>query len=207
MDLLPDVSYAPDLYALGDGVEDWAHGALTHAKGDNIVVVGCSVGGSCALEVAKIAPDRVSALVLIGTKAVRRPDPALHRSSLTTIEQRGLEAAWDAFWRPLFSAKTDAAAIERARSMALRQSAEDVRRGVTVFHTRPSRDDVLTKFPGPIVLISGDDDIAPGPQRTRQQAQIALNARLEIVPDCGHYVPIEAPQRLNKILQRVLHSL
>jgi pimeloyl-ACP methyl ester carboxylesterase len=50
---------------------------LRLAKGDRLIVVGCSVGGSCALELAVAAPDRIAALVLIGTKAERRPD--LHR--------------------------------------------------------------------------------------------------------------------------------
>jgi pimeloyl-ACP methyl ester carboxylesterase len=60
--LLPGSTYAPTLYPFGDSIEAWAAAALNIAKGDRLVVVGCSVGGSCALEVAAIAPDRVAAL-------------------------------------------------------------------------------------------------------------------------------------------------
>ena len=77
-DLLPGSSCAPTLYGFGTTVEAWAMAALRMAKGDRLIVVGCSVGGSCAIEVATAAPDRVAALVLIGTKAKHSPDPDLH---------------------------------------------------------------------------------------------------------------------------------
>jgi pimeloyl-ACP methyl ester carboxylesterase len=73
--LLPGSTFTPTLYPFGDSVEAWAAVALKVAKGDRLIVVGCSVGGSCALELALAAPNRVAALVLIGTKAAHRPDP------------------------------------------------------------------------------------------------------------------------------------
>jgi pimeloyl-ACP methyl ester carboxylesterase len=204
---LSNVSYAPDLYVLGDTVGDWAREALISVRGNRLIVVGCSVGGSCALEVARIAPDRVAALVLIGTKAVCRPDPEAHQSNLGLINEGGLEAAWGTFWQPLFSCKTDSQIISSAKSATLRQSTDDIRRGVTAFHTRSSRDDVLTTFEGTIVMISGSDDVAPGVVRTMEQAESARNAVTEIIPDCGHYVPLEAPDQLNRILDGLLASL
>src|SRR5262245_41107688 len=83
--LLPRSTYTPTLYTLGDSVEAWAAAALKLVKGDRLIVIGCSVGGSCALEVAAIAPHRVAALVLIGTKAGHQPDPALHASALKVL--------------------------------------------------------------------------------------------------------------------------
>ncbi|MGR9431330.1 alpha/beta fold hydrolase [Rhizobium leguminosarum] len=66
MELLPGATYAPTLYSFGDRIESWAEKALALTTAKRLVVVGCSVGGSCALEVAALAPDRVAALVLIG---------------------------------------------------------------------------------------------------------------------------------------------
>src|SRR5258707_9280720 len=82
--LLPGSTFTPTLYPFGDSIEAWAAAALKLAKGDRLVVVGCSVGGSCALELAVAAPDRVAALVLIRTKAERRPDPAQPGSVVPT---------------------------------------------------------------------------------------------------------------------------
>jgi pimeloyl-ACP methyl ester carboxylesterase len=55
MQLLPGSTYEPTLYPLGDSVEAWAAAALKVPKGDRLIVVGCSIGGSCALELAVAA--------------------------------------------------------------------------------------------------------------------------------------------------------
>lgn len=86
MGILSGATFSPTLYGFGDRLEAWAKEALKFAKGDRIVVVGCSVGGSCALEVTALAPDRVAAIVLIGTKAARRMDSAFHQTALENAE-------------------------------------------------------------------------------------------------------------------------
>jgi pimeloyl-ACP methyl ester carboxylesterase len=202
--LLPVPTYAPTLYPFGESIEAWATAALNIAKGDRLVVVGCSVGGSCALELAVIAPERVAAIVLIGTKVAHRPDPALHASALQTLQDKGLEEAWKVFWAPLFSRSADNQVIGDGKRIMLRQSPVDVARGVTAFHTRPSRDQFLPTFPRPVIVVTGADDVAPGPDVSKAQADSAQRGRLHIVPECGHYVPLERPEYLNSILEEVI---
>jgi pimeloyl-ACP methyl ester carboxylesterase len=204
VNLLPGSTYAPTLYSLGEGVEEWAASALNQVNEERIVVVGCSVGGSCALEVAAIASDRVAALVLIGTKARHRPDPILHLSALETMQKEGLERAWDAFWAPLFSKAAAGAVVDAARLTFLRQPPGDVARGVTAFHSRPSRDEILSMFSGQVAVITGAEDTAPGPKVSASQANSARRGRLYVIPECGHYVPLEQPEPLNSILRDVI---
>lgn len=204
MGLLPGAIYAPTLYPFGDSIEAWAAKALALTKGNRLIVVGNSVGGSCALEVAALAPDRVAALVLIGTKANRRPDPEFLASALETICEKGLETAWREMWEPLFSDKTSPRAVGDAKHIALLQSPEDVSRGVAIFHTRPSRDDVLSTFPRPVIVVTGSADIAPGVKTSEKQAKMAQHGSLRIIPECGHYVPMEQPEALNSILREVI---
>jgi pimeloyl-ACP methyl ester carboxylesterase len=207
MQLLPGSTYAPTLYALGDSIEAWAEAVLKLVKGDRLIVVGCSVGGSCALELANAALDRIAALVLIGTKAGRRPDPALHASVLQTLEENGLEQAWNVMWAPLFSPAASARAIGEAKLIMLRQSPLDLARGVTVFHTRPSRDQLLSALRCPVIVVSGADDVAPGPAVSKAQADCAQHGQLHVVPECGHYVPLERPEVLNSILLELIDAL
>jgi pimeloyl-[acyl-carrier protein] methyl ester esterase len=206
MSLLPGATEAPPLYRFGDSVEAWAARALSLVKDDRLIVVGCSVGGSCALEVAVQAPARVAALVLIGTKARHAPDPAFHAAALRTIEAKGLEEAWTLYWAPLFSRSADRAVVEEGKRMLLRQSPADVARGVTAFHSRPSRDRLLSTFPLPVIVVTGADDVTPGTTVSRAQAEAAPRGRLHVVPDCGHYVPLERPAALNSILREVIAS-
>jgi len=206
MALLPGSTYAPTLYPLGDSVEEWAAAVLKLVKGDRLIVVGCSVGGSCALEVAVAAPERVAALVLIGTKAGHRSDPALHAYALETLQKKGLEEAWRIFWAPLFSSSAHGQVISDAKRMALRQSPQDVARGVTAFHNRPGRDQFLSAFPRPIVVVTGAHDTAPGPDVSAAQSRSARQGRLVVVPTSGHYVPLERPAFLNSILRDVISA-
>ena len=114
-ELLPDSTYTPTLYPLGDSIEAWAAATLKLVKEDRLIVVGCSIRGSCALELAVAAPDRVAALVLIGTKAAHRPDPALHASLLCMLQEKGLEEAWKIVWASLFSSFADSQMIGDAK--------------------------------------------------------------------------------------------
>jgi pimeloyl-[acyl-carrier protein] methyl ester esterase len=202
--LRPGATYMPTLYPAGDTVQLWAEWALKQAKEERLIVVGCSVGGSCALEVAAMEPGRVAALVLIGTKANRRPNPQMLALVLETIERQGLEAAWKTFWAPLFSKTANPSVVDAAKAMFLRQSAKDIAKGVTAFHTRPSRGDILSAFSGSVTVISGEEDIAPGPEVSAAQARSARQGRFVCIPDCGHYVPLEKPGRLNEILRDVI---
>ena len=202
--LLPGFTYAPTLYPFGDSIQAWAAAALNLAKGNRLIVVGCSVGGSCALELAAIAPDRIAALVLIGTKARHRPDPAFHASALRTLQDKGLEEAWEIFWAPLFSPSANARAFDEGKRILLRQSPPDIARGITAFHSRPSRDQLISTFPHPVIVVMGADDIAPGIDLSKAQAASALHGQVHVIPGCGHYVPLERPGDLNAILEEVI---
>lgn len=205
--LFPGRVHAPTLCTLGDTLEGWAESTLKAVTADRLVVVGCSVGGSCALEVAALAPDRVAALVLIGTKARHRPDPAQRDAALEILRRDGPERTWTEFWAPLFSPDTDRAVVSAARDMMLSQPIEDIERGVRVFHSRQSRDDVLASFQGPLAVVTGACDVAPGADVSAAQARLASQGVLHVVPRCGHYVPLERPEALNTILREVVGSL
>jgi len=204
IDLLPGSTYAPTLYGLGETIEEWAAAALKLAQGDRLIVVGCSVGGSCAIEIAAIAPERVAALVLIGTKARHSPDPVLHASVIDSLEQRGLEDTWKTFWSRLFSDATDSQVVNAAKQIALRQPLEEVANGVNVFHSRPSRDQLLSSLSCPVFVVRGADDTAPGPRTSEAQAASIQHGQLHIIPNCGHYVSMERPEDLKSILRNVI---
>ncbi|MGI9451400.1 MAG: alpha/beta fold hydrolase [Geminicoccaceae bacterium] len=207
MDLLPNRMIAPTLYTFGDTIEKWAAEALRFTTSDRLIVVGCSVGGSCALEVAMVAPERVAALILIGTKAAHRPNPAFCDSALDLLNKSGVDTAWATYWEPLFSKGADPAVVDSARKTALGQFQQDVSRGVTVFHSRPSRDQFAAEWPKPMVVVTGEDDVAPGVATSAAMAASAPHGRLHVIPSCGHYVPLEKPKALNAILNNVIDEL
>ena len=94
--------------------------------------------------------------------------------------------------------------MAEAKEMAFGQPPEAIARGVTAFHTRPSRAGFLATIRCPVIVITGADDTAPGPVTSAAQANAAPHGRLHVISDCGHYVPLEGPGRLNAILREVI---
>jgi pimeloyl-[acyl-carrier protein] methyl ester esterase len=200
---LPARTFAPTLYPLGTSLEAWAQGVLAGAPDEPFVVVGCSVGGSCALEVARAAPERVLGIVLIGAKAGVRPDPALRDEACRLLTDHGLDAAWHRYWRPLFGSGTAPGTLQRARALALDQRVDDVVRGVRAFHDRRDLTGFVRAWTRPLAVISGDQDRTPSPA-TAARAAAGPGRRVHLVADCGHYVNIERPAELRSILAGTL---
>jgi pimeloyl-ACP methyl ester carboxylesterase len=136
MHLLPGKTIAPTLYSYGESIEDWARAVLELTTEETFVVVGNSVGGSCALEVARQAPRRVKAVILIGAKAGVRPDPLFRDEAVRILNERGMEEAWSKYWIGLFGVNADPRVVERARQVACSLDIGDVVRGVKAFHNR-----------------------------------------------------------------------
>ncbi len=189
----------PDLFELGDSITDWAEAVLAKAGGEEILAIGNSVGGSCALELAYLAPKQVSALVLIGSKASVRPDPIAREQAIRTLETEGLGAAWSAYWEPLFGASVSPNVLSSARELAMSQDVHQVVNGVRAFYDRKDRSEFAASWPKPLVVISGDQDRTPPPSAIREPGE-GPKRRFHIVHDCGHYVSLEQPQRFHSIV-------
>lgn len=194
-------SHAPALYGFGETLADWAKGALALTDSRKLILVGCSVGGSCALEIAALAPERIAGMVLIGTKANCRPEPLFRQEAVRVIREEGKEVAWQRYWQPLFAASCNESVVASAQDIMMRQSIDHLVRGVDVFHTRAGRADLLRILSYPIAVLTGEYDNAPGLKASRAQAAMAPFGQLHVIGSSGHYVPLEQPGGLNLLLQ------
>lgn len=153
------------------------------------------------------APNRVAALVLVGTKAGHRADPRFQQEVLDLLNNSGVEATWNKYWAPLFSTYTSSASREEAKRIVTRLSAAQIACGVNAFHTRQPRSELLGELDCPVICVTGEHDVAPGLKTMKAQAKASKNGQLLVVPDCGHYVPIERPQAMNSILRTVINAV
>ncbi len=201
-----DQGLAPTLYGLGDSIEEWASRVLALASSEPIVVVGSSIGGSVALEIARAAPDQVSGIVLIGAKAGVRRDPALRDESVRLLETNGVEAAWDRYWAPLFGRSASAAIVAAARALALQQDVADVVRGVRAFHDRRDLTDWVARWRRPLVVIHGAEDGTPTPALAAEIV-VGEERQFHLVDNCGHYVSLEQPGTFRALLSSALQRM
>jgi pimeloyl-ACP methyl ester carboxylesterase len=178
--LWPD-AYAPTLYGFGETMTTWASRVLASAPRGPLTLVGCSMGGSCALEVTRLAPERVRALVLVGAKAGVRHEPHARQRYVAALRARGVDAMWDEI----------APVGARAKAIAREQPLDDLIRGVNAFHTRPDATSVVERFAGTVQVVVGAAD---------HIGRKIPCGEYHVVPDAGHYVNLDQPEWFNALL-------
>lgn len=179
---------APRLYGRGRTMDEWADSIAGETDGD-LVVVGASMGGYCALALARRAPERVRGLLLVGA----RPDAdteerrAGRADTIALIRNEGLEGLWRMMLPKLFHDESvaDEQLVYRDTD-ALVTALEAVR-------DREDSTDVVRSFSGPVQFVVGEFD----PYVSAAELSEFDVRELEGV---GHLVNLERPDEFNEIL-------
>ena len=193
-------SVAPRLYGRGRTMDEWAASILAEVDGDGLVLVGASMGGYCALRLAALAPDRVRALVLAGSRADADSDErrAGRAATLETIARDGAAGLWEQMRPKLFPEDANPAVVEHARALALEQSPEELAGAVEAIRDRPDSTEVARGVP--LGLVLGDRDPFVDDAYGRELAGGARDAWRVVVPDCGHLPVLEQPFAFHAVL-------
>ena len=191
----------------GEDIETMAAATLGDAPA-SFVAVGFSMGGYVARELARIAPDRVKALILIATSA--RGDT----EELTRQRRSALKAAPRAFRglsRPAIVSSlhpdlaTDEAMIARIRDMGLRLGGE-------VFHrqsamARSGDLNRLDEIRQPTLIVTADADRLRGLDEADELHRGIAGSTLVHIAHSGHMIPLEQPQALGRVMSGWLGAL
>lgn len=184
-----------------DTLEGMAAGVLAAAPA-RFVAVGFSMGGFVAREMALRAPERVQALVLIATSAMGNPPERTarnreRRERIAAAPFRGLSRT--DLRRALHpSRRDDEALVERMLAMGARLGKEVLLRQLSL--EREDGHDRLREIRCPALVVAGEsDELRPRIETDRLAAGIP-GARYEVIPDCGHMVPMERPEVLAALL-------
>jgi 3-oxoadipate enol-lactonase len=192
---------APNLYRLGGASMDLWATALLREIWDEVVLVGASMGGYCALAFARIAPERVRGLVLAGSRAdadspERRQD---RQASIEAVQEQGSEAAWTKM-RPLLTAGADAELEARLEAWALEQRTGDLVNAVRAMRDRPDSTDVVQALEAPLLVVSGTRDALVPVDDAKALAATAKQGEVEVVDDAGHLPSLQRPDAFNELL-------
>ena len=183
---------------------------------DRFAVVGLSVGGMWGAELAMMAPDRVSALVLMDTSLAAEPAASrnLYFGLLDAVAaSRSLPVPVREAVVPLFFSPDVASRMPELPAMldAALQSWDPERLadsvvplGRIIFGRRDALDD-LTQVAMPVLVMTGSDDLAQPPERGRDMAG-RLGCRFLEVPEAGHIANLEAADFVTAALDRFLEA-
>jgi proline iminopeptidase len=209
-----DVTYAD----LRTDLEDWTlertADEVAAACDGPAVVFGHSAGGFTALVFALRYPELVRGLVLCDTGAslqpIEDPDPAPHLrdrapAEVVAIAERvwsGDRSAFEDFQREVVPYYAAPEHMDVPNALFARSSyAPEV--GAHFFATIAPTYDVrprLHEITAPTVVVHGEHDWVVPRERARELARGLPNARLEFIPNAGHFPFAEEPEAFRRAL-------
>jgi pimeloyl-ACP methyl ester carboxylesterase len=168
----------PRLYGRGPSIDSWA-AQLLRDYDDQLVAVGASMGGYCALALARRAPEHIVGMVLVASRASadsfeRRRE---RDDMIAVLRQKGVPAELET--------------EEPAELLAVAQEA---------MRDRMDLSGIAASFGGPLLVCVGDRDEVVSVEESSELASSALRGTLEVFPDAGHFPSIEQPDRFNEVL-------
>lgn len=160
-------------------------------------VAGHSMGGRVALEMFRIAPDRVARLALVDTGVhARKPGEEIKRQELVDLAYNNGMAALAARWLPPMvhaDRLDDASLMQPLTDMVERMTPELHERQIAALLGRPDAQPILSDISVPTALVVGRQD-AWSPLAQHEAMQQAIRgSRLHVIEDAGHFAPVERP--------------
>ena len=167
-------------------------------------VIGSSLGGWAAAEIATMAPQFFNKLVLVGAMGLK---PARGEIFDYFLES-GVTGLRRAFYRPEQSAEylrfwgkeqapDEVDLVEQHREMTCRIAWKPYMHSLSLRH-------LLVGATSPTLLVwGGQDAIAPVECGELYQAAMPA-ARLAVIPDCGHLPEIERPEEFAVLVEEFL---
>ena len=204
----PD-SRAVDGYGAVDTLEGMACVALEQAP-ESFDLFGHSMGGRVALEVFRLAPQRVRRLALssTGVHPLRPTEPANRHALQALGHERGFEALVDA-WLPPMVAEHNRAKPELygpMRQMCLDAGQAMFDAQINALLSRPEQESLLPQIACPALVMTGELDAWSSPSQHEAIAAAIPHSNLVIVEGAGHMLPLEAPDAVNKAIADWLAS-
>jgi pimeloyl-ACP methyl ester carboxylesterase len=196
----------PD-YRECDSLPAMAEKALQTAP-RRFALAGHSMGARVALEMFRLAPERITHLALLDTSVtpVAAGEPAQRKALVEAVKRNGMEVLVRDWLPPMVydAYHDDASIMEPLRKMVRSVTPEIFARQANAMLTRPEEASLLAKIPCPTLVLCGRHDSWRSPEQHVEWAYDIPGVVFEIVEDCGHMAPWEKPAEVSAVLRRWL---
>ncbi len=201
--ILPDqrghgkTGFVAQAYSLADMAEDLYQ--LVQALGVGPVhYVGHSMGAMMAPLFALAHPETVRSLTLIGGSPTAESEERLagYRQLVGAVRAGKAEMVVDRLSGLFFSDMSRAKrpeAVEHFRHDFLTTDGEGLYWTAEAVFTRPDVRPDLPKITAPALIIVGGKDVVTPLDNAQTLAELMPKARLLVLPEVGHFAPVEAP--------------
>ena len=210
---------APDLrgYGLSPALGDVARmselagdvwGLLADLGVEDFALVGLSMGGLVAMELAIADPRRVWALGLVATTAEPvTEDERRERLTLAAqVQSRGMDPLVQSMAPKLFGRDPDPHVVDSVRVMMARNNPQGAAAALRGRAERPDYRDGLRELRMPSWVCVGTRDAWSTAAVTRELVGCLHEPRTLTLPDVGHLPNLEAPARFDRELSDFLRA-
>lgn len=171
-----------------------------------LCIAGFSMGGYVAIDMVANAPRPVQGLVLVSTSA--RPESA-QASAVRTKTIAAMQADFPKVVAGLIGWNTHAPSPQLSETlgrMMLAQGAEVATRQMRAIMGRSDHRAVLAELDIPVHVLCGVHDRVTPPELAQELAQCIPGARLTLVEESGHMLPLEQPAALVAALSSLINN-
>ena len=195
-------------WGLRDSLTAMAQQVLAEAPTESFSVAGHSMGGRVALEVMRLAPQRVERLALLDTGTHPLPageagakERAGRLALLEIARTEGMRAMGRQWARGMVHpSRLDTPLFESILDMIERSNPAQFAAQINALLTRPDAAPVLPTIQCPTLVLCGRDDAWSPPAQHEAMRDAIAGAELCIIEHCGHMCTMEQPQALNDAL-------
>jgi 3-oxoadipate enol-lactonase len=183
-------------------------GLLAALRIDDCAVVGLSMGGLVAMEMATRDPQRVWALGLVATTAEPvTEDERRERLALAAeVQSRGMDPLVRSMAPRLFGSDPDPHVVESVRVMMTRNNPQGAAAALRGRAERPDYRDGLRALRMPSWVCVGTRDTWSTAAVTRELVGCLDEPRTLTLPEIGHLPNLEAPARFDRELSDFLRA-
>ncbi len=184
-----------------DTMTDIARSILAVAP-PSFALVGLSMGGYIALEIMRLAPERVGKLALLDTTArPDTPEQSKVRNEQIALARNGAlgKIAYAAL--PLLLHRHEDAALREAVVQMAAESGSDafINQQQAIIGRADSRP-LLASIRCPTLVLVGEQDRLIPPDRSQELAAGIAGSRYVAIPECGHIATLEQPRATTEAL-------
>jgi pimeloyl-ACP methyl ester carboxylesterase len=195
-------------YGLRDSLTTMAEQVLAEAPAERFSLAGHSMGGRVALEVLRLAPQRVQRLALLdtGTQPLAAGEAgererAGRMALLALARTDGMRVMGDKWARGMVHPdQLDTPLFASILDMIERSSPAQFAAQINALLTRPDASALLPTITCPTLVLCGREDSWSPPAQHEQMRDAIPNAALCVIERCGHMGTVEQPQAVNDAL-------